>query len=234
MVAPADGLACLIDTTAPPPNSAWTRSRYPGVSIFLSLLDAHVQRMPVSGEVRAVVHRPGTFHSADLAAASADNERNSVLVRTAEGLTWWSFRSPDYWPGASSAMCVRRRGGHRRYLRTNWVTGRGWTPTFRPARRCWIEPDSARWPARRFWRGRRERPSRPGGRRGLRILPSATTVLAICAGLTSIKFARRSLYIALALIGAAAMLDGNDGGIARALDAQSRMGAERTIRWPTR
>jgi CDP-diacylglycerol--serine O-phosphatidyltransferase len=62
---------------------------------------------------------------------------------------------------------------------------------------------------------------------GLRILPSATTVLAICAGLTSIKFALdQRPYIALALIGAAAVLDGIDGGIARALDAQSRMGAE--------
>mgnify|MGYP000376066178 CR=1 FL=1 len=38
-------------------------------------------------------------------------------------------------------------------------------------------------------------------RRGLRILPSATTVLAICAGLTSIKFALDSRpHIALALI----------------------------------
>ena len=64
-------------------------------------------------------------------------------------------------------------------------------------------------------------------RRGLRILPSATTVLAICAGLTSIKFALDGRpHIALALIGAAAVLDGIDGGIARALDAQSPMGAE--------
>lgn len=61
----------------------------------------------------------------------------------------------------------------------------------------------------------------------MRILPSATTVLAICAGLTSIKFALDNRpHIALALIGAAAVLDGIDGGIARALDAQSRMGAE--------
>ncbi len=64
-------------------------------------------------------------------------------------------------------------------------------------------------------------------RRGLQILPSATTVLAICAGLTSIKFALDGRpHIALALIGAAAVLDGIDGGIARALHAQSRMGAE--------
>jgi CDP-diacylglycerol--serine O-phosphatidyltransferase len=63
--------------------------------------------------------------------------------------------------------------------------------------------------------------------RGLIILPSATTVLAICAGLTSIKFALDGRpHIAMALIGAAAVLDGIDGGIARALDAQSRMGAE--------
>lgn len=64
-------------------------------------------------------------------------------------------------------------------------------------------------------------------RRGLQILPSATTVLAICAGLTSIKFTLDGRpHVALALIGAAAVLDGIDGGIARALDAQSRMGAE--------
>ncbi|MGN7778071.1 CDP-alcohol phosphatidyltransferase family protein [Mycolicibacterium sp. 22603] len=66
--------------------------------------------------------------------------------------------------------------------------------------------------------------SRPSA---MRILPSATTVLAICCGLTSIKFALDGQpHIALALIGAAAVLDGIDGGIARALDAQSRMGAE--------
>lgn len=68
------------------------------------------------------------------------------------------------------------------------------------------------------------RPRRP---LSLRLLPSATTVLAICAGLTSIKFALDGRpHIALALIGAAAVLDGIDGGIARALHAQSPMGAE--------
>jgi phosphatidylserine decarboxylase len=55
------------------------------VSIFLSLLDAHVQRAPVSGEVIAVQHRPGRFGSADLASASADNERVSMQLRTADG-----------------------------------------------------------------------------------------------------------------------------------------------------
>lgn len=57
----------------------------PRVSIFLSVFDAHVQRAPVSGEVVAVQHRPGRFGSADLPAASDDNERNSVRIRTANG-----------------------------------------------------------------------------------------------------------------------------------------------------
>lgn len=61
----------------------------------------------------------------------------------------------------------------------------------------------------------------------LQILPSAMTVLSICAGLTSIKFAlEHQPKAAMALIAAAAILDGLDGRVARMLDAQSAMGAE--------
>lgn len=61
----------------------------------------------------------------------------------------------------------------------------------------------------------------------LQILPSAMTVLSICAGLTSIKFAlEHQPKAAMALIAAAAILDGLDGRVARILDAQSRIGAE--------
>jgi phosphatidylserine decarboxylase len=44
-----------------------------------------VQRAPVSGEVVAVQHRPGRFGSADLAAASTENERTSLRIRTDTG-----------------------------------------------------------------------------------------------------------------------------------------------------
>jgi phosphatidylserine decarboxylase len=56
------------------------------ISIFLSIFDAHVQRAPISGEVVSVEHRPGLFGSAELEAASEDNERNSVLIRTPDGV----------------------------------------------------------------------------------------------------------------------------------------------------
>ncbi len=86
VVAPADGLVCLIESAAPPPELEMGDVELTRVSIFLSLFDAHVQRAPVSGEVIAVQHRPGQFGSADLPAASDVNERNSVRIRTEDGV----------------------------------------------------------------------------------------------------------------------------------------------------
>ncbi|WP_421842440.1 CDP-diacylglycerol--serine O-phosphatidyltransferase [Mycobacterium sp.] len=61
----------------------------------------------------------------------------------------------------------------------------------------------------------------------LQILPSSMTVLSICAGLTSIRFALEyQPKAAMALIAAAAILDGLDGRVARILDAESRIGEQ--------
>jgi phosphatidylserine decarboxylase len=86
VVAPADGLICLIQEAVPPAELGLPATPLPRISIFLSVLDAHVQRAPIGGEVVAVEHRPGLFGSADLSAASEDNERNSVVIRTPEGV----------------------------------------------------------------------------------------------------------------------------------------------------
>jgi phosphatidylserine decarboxylase len=86
VVAPADGLICLIEEAVPPAELGLPATPLPRISIFLSVLDAHVQRAPIGGEVVAVERRPGVFGSADLAAASEDNERNSVVIRTPEGV----------------------------------------------------------------------------------------------------------------------------------------------------
>jgi phosphatidylserine decarboxylase len=86
IVAPADGLVCLIEEATPPAELGLAATPLPRISIFLSVLDAHVQRAPIGGEVVAVVHRPGKFVSAELEAASEDNERNSVVIRTPDGV----------------------------------------------------------------------------------------------------------------------------------------------------
>jgi phosphatidylserine decarboxylase len=85
VVAPADGQVCLIESAAPPPELGLGDQPRPRISIFLSVLDAHVQRAPVGGEVTAAIHRRGLFGTADLPAASVDNERNSIVIRTPDG-----------------------------------------------------------------------------------------------------------------------------------------------------
>ncbi|GAA0218244.1 CDP-diacylglycerol--serine O-phosphatidyltransferase [Saccharothrix mutabilis subsp. mutabilis] len=62
---------------------------------------------------------------------------------------------------------------------------------------------------------------------GVRLLPNAITVLAMCAGLSAVYFAINGFYgAAIASIAMAAVFDGLDGRIARLLDATSKMGAE--------
>src|SRR4029450_9005567 len=50
------------------------------ISIFMSPLDVHVNRNPVSGTVEATNHTPGKFRAAFADKASLDNERNAVVV----------------------------------------------------------------------------------------------------------------------------------------------------------
>lgn len=65
------------------------------------------------------------------------------------------------------------------------------------------------------------------GSAGVRVLPNAITVLAMCAGLSSVQFALAGHFqSAIAAIAVAAILDSLDGRIARLLDATSKMGAE--------
>ncbi|MDV7196433.1 phosphatidylserine decarboxylase [Rhodococcus kroppenstedtii] len=85
VVAPADGEVALVDVAVPPAELDLGTEPVPRVSIFLSVLDVHVQRVPVSGEVVDVVHKAGQFLSADLADASMVNERTSMHLRTPAG-----------------------------------------------------------------------------------------------------------------------------------------------------
>jgi CDP-diacylglycerol--serine O-phosphatidyltransferase len=73
-----------------------------------------------------------------------------------------------------------------------------------------------------------DRPGRPPREFSLiQLFPNLLTITAICAGLTAIRFGVQGNYEqAVLLILAAAVLDGVDGRLARALGSDSRMGAE--------
>ena len=59
------------------------------------------------------------------------------------------------------------------------------------------------------------------------LVPNFFTLLSLCAGLTAIRMAIEQRFeYAIALVVIAALLDGVDGRLARALKAQSRFGAE--------
>ena len=61
----------------------------------------------------------------------------------------------------------------------------------------------------------------------LKLLPNLVSILALCAGLTAIRFAISGNFaMAVLLIGTAAALDGLDGRLARMLKSESAIGAE--------
>ena len=55
------------------------------ISIFLSLLDVHVNRYPVSGELGLRTYRTGGFEPAWRGSASLSNEQASTGIETADG-----------------------------------------------------------------------------------------------------------------------------------------------------
>jgi phosphatidylserine decarboxylase len=87
VLSPADGLVSAIvhDQLLPSELAGGDDKRYTRISIFLSVLDVHVQRAPVGGKVLRRVYTPGKFLNADLDKASEDNERCSAIIETANG-----------------------------------------------------------------------------------------------------------------------------------------------------
>ena len=52
------------------------------ISIFMSVFNVHVNRIPMDGTIKDITYYPGKFFSANLDKASEQNERNSVTLQT--------------------------------------------------------------------------------------------------------------------------------------------------------
>ncbi|MBW1803442.1 MAG: phosphatidylserine decarboxylase family protein [Deltaproteobacteria bacterium] len=57
------------------------------LSVFMSLFNVHVNRMPLKGKILNISHYPGRFFSAHLDKASEQNENNRVTLQTEDGQT---------------------------------------------------------------------------------------------------------------------------------------------------
>jgi phosphatidylserine decarboxylase len=85
VVAPADGRISMITQALPPAELGLGDRALPRISIFMSVFNCHVNRSPVAGRIERIAYRPGTFINAELDKASEDNERNSLVIATADG-----------------------------------------------------------------------------------------------------------------------------------------------------
>ncbi len=82
IISPADGKVVAIVKSPAPAELGLGDKEFTRVSIFLSVIDVHVNRIPVTGVVKKLHYHPGKFFNAELDKASKDNERQSVLIET--------------------------------------------------------------------------------------------------------------------------------------------------------
>lgn len=82
LVSPADGKVIAVEDFE---DERYLKTRVKKVSIFLSIFDVHVNRVPVSGVVRDIIYRSGRFLIGYAPKASLDNEQNAVVLETKNG-----------------------------------------------------------------------------------------------------------------------------------------------------
>lgn len=82
LVAPADGTVIVVE------NAEKTPLGYEAlkISIFMSVFNVHINRAPLSGKVVAIDYIQGKFLDARDGNASSENERNSLVLETKNGI----------------------------------------------------------------------------------------------------------------------------------------------------
>ncbi|MCB1530265.1 MAG: phosphatidylserine decarboxylase [Rhodospirillales bacterium] len=88
VISPADGRVCAITEGLPLPPELGGKKEdtdYTRISIFLSVFDVHVNRVPIDGKIIKTAYNPGKFLNAELDKASQYNERASALLELEDG-----------------------------------------------------------------------------------------------------------------------------------------------------
>jgi len=82
LVSPADGLITNISEIKE------GKKNYTKVSIFLSIFNVHIQRLPISGVITKVDYIEGKFINATLDKASDENERLKITIKNSNNLIY--------------------------------------------------------------------------------------------------------------------------------------------------
>lgn len=79
---PADGKVIFAEMTD---DNPYFEGPCKKISIFMSVFNVHVNRIPFDGIIKDVQYTPGKFVNASLDKASAENEKNALVIETEEG-----------------------------------------------------------------------------------------------------------------------------------------------------
>ncbi|MCL5673050.1 MAG: phosphatidylserine decarboxylase family protein [Deltaproteobacteria bacterium] len=79
IISPADGKIIYIERVY---DDRYLNKDVLKISIFMSLFNVHVNRIPISGKVLEIKYNNGKFFSANLNKASLENEYNAVILET--------------------------------------------------------------------------------------------------------------------------------------------------------
>jgi phosphatidylserine decarboxylase len=82
VIAPADGKVVVIEETD---ETEYLKSKRIQISIFMSPLNVHVNRMPVSGVISFFKYHPGKYLVAWHPKSSTENERTTVVAKMKNG-----------------------------------------------------------------------------------------------------------------------------------------------------
>jgi phosphatidylserine decarboxylase len=82
VLAPADGKVVVIEETD---EFEYLKSRRKQISIFMSPINVHVNRMPVSGTVSYCTYHPGKYLVAWHPKSSTENERTTIVTKMSNG-----------------------------------------------------------------------------------------------------------------------------------------------------
>ena len=82
LLSPADGLITNIS------EHKEGKKSYTKVSIFLSVFNVHIQRLPVSGQITKIDYIEGKFINATLDKASEDNERLRLTIKSGSNVIY--------------------------------------------------------------------------------------------------------------------------------------------------
>ncbi|MDR1310790.1 MAG: phosphatidylserine decarboxylase [Burkholderiaceae bacterium] len=81
ILAPADGRIVAVEKT----QDTYGERAAIKISVFMNVFNVHSNRAPVSGHVDSVHYSQGRFLNANLDKASAENERNALLITAENG-----------------------------------------------------------------------------------------------------------------------------------------------------